>query len=184
MVGKERRILGCTCLRLLTGSLWAILLWYTPAFAEDTKASRTGEDLSIVRIFVRAIHAESHLGLETVLPHDVMPTKFDPGLKDLHPRLSSLPFSSFRLLASLTEDINVRKKALVHLPRGQTLAFRPMSSEPDRVSLWLSWKDGQGSEILGTKIQVNPRETILTGTDGNEDEGYILAIRAEPLPGK
>lgn len=176
--------LGYHCFALLLSSLALALVHLNATHAQVAVDSAAREDLALVRIFVRAIHAKSHLGLETVLPHDVMPTKVDPGLKDLHSRLTSLPFSSFRLLSSVTEEINLRKKALVHLPHGQTLAFRPMSSEPNRVSLWLSWRTTQGGEILGTKIQIRPKETILTGTDGNEDEGYILAIRAEPLTGK
>jgi hypothetical protein len=180
----DRYRLRYHCVALFLGSLVFTFVELRPARAQEAVESHLRDDLALVRIFVRAIHAQSHLGLETVLPHDVMPTKIDPGLKDLQSRLIPLPFSSFRLLSSVTEEINLRKKALVHLPLGQTLAFRPMSSDSNKVSLWLSWKDMKGGEILGTKIQISPKETILTGTDGNEDEGYILAIRAEPVPGK
>ena len=102
----------------------------------------------------------------------------EESLSDLKSQLALLPFSAFHLISSKEEEISLKKKESFRLPNGQSLTFRPMYMEKERVGMWLSWKDTDGSDILNTRIHFNADESVLTGTDYLENEGRILAIRA------
>ena len=132
-----------------------------------------------VTVSVRTIEASGGLDAATP-PGEMPPATVDPALADLVPKLSQLPFRSFRLLAIKEERLSLRKKEVIHLPNDQTLAFRPMYLDSKRVGLWLSWRDRTGGSILDTRIHFDANESILTGTDCLPDMGTILAIRALP----
>jgi len=102
----------------------------------------------------------------------------EESLADLKPQLALLPFSTFHLIASKEGEISLKKKESFRLPNGQTLTFRPMYMEKERVGMWLSWKDTDGSDILNTRIHFDADDSVLTGTDYHDNEGRILAIRA------
>ena len=102
----------------------------------------------------------------------------EDALADLKPQLILLPFSTFHLIDSKEEEISLKKKESFRLPNGQTLTFRPMYMEKERVGMWLSWKDTDGSDILNTRIHFDADDSVLTGTDYHDNEGRILAIRA------
>lgn len=130
---------------------------------------------SKIRVVVRTIQASGARPSST--PNAEAQT-VEPSLVDLRPKLSLLPFSAFHLISSKEEEISLKKKESVRLPNGQTLTFRPMYMEKERVGMWLSWKDTDGSDILNTRIHFDADESVLTGTDYQENEGRLLAIRA------
>jgi len=155
-------------------ALFNIQITPIPAFADETPVSESNQ----VRVFVRTIQASDPLDANAVADHSVA---VDQNLSDLRVKLSSLPFKSFRLISSKEEDLCLRRKETMHLPNGQSLAFRPMYMDEQRVGLWLSWKDESGSDILNTRIHFNTADSVLTGTDASPDTGLILAIKAVPI---
>lgn len=132
---------------------------------------------SKIKLVVRTIHAS---GPRTTTQESATDQKIavEAQLDDIKPKLEMLPFTSFRLISQKEEEISVKKKESIQLPNGQTLSFRPMYMDKDRVGMWLSWKDTDGSDILNTRIHFDADESVLTGTDYRDNEGRILAIRA------
>jgi len=128
---------------------------------------------SKVKVVVRTIQAT---GSRTD-PTNQSPTVED-SLADLKPQLALLPFSNFHLISSKEEEISLKQKESFRLPNGQTLTFRPVYMEKERVGMWLSWKDTDGSDILNTRVHFDSDDSVLTGTDYHDNEGRILAIRA------
>jgi hypothetical protein len=150
------------------------------ALAVVSSSARAEEscDGSKIKLIVRTIEASDPRPLHA--PDTSEPTAIvvEDSLTDIKPKLSLLPFSSFRLIAKKEEEISLKKKESLQLPNGQTLSFRPMYMENERVCMWLSWKDSDGSDILNTRIHFDADESVLTGTDYHDNEGRILAIRA------
>jgi hypothetical protein len=138
-------------------------------------------DISDVRIFVRTIEATGPITGDASKEAGAAILRIDQALKDLRPKLGQLPFSSFKLLASKEENLSLRKKEIVHLPNGQSLALRPMYMDHKRVGVWLNWKDTGGADILNTRIHFDADDSVLTGTDCAQDTGLILAIKAVPV---
>jgi hypothetical protein len=129
-----------------------------------------------IKVVVRTIQAT---GARQSAATDQAPTtSVEESLSDLKPQLLLLPFSTFHLISLKEEEISLKKKESFRLPNGQTLTFRPMYMEKERVGMWLSWKDTDGSDILNTRIHFDADDSVLTGTDYHENEGRILAIRA------
>lgn len=134
-----------------------------------------------VKLVVRTIHASGARGGEAQQASGESTISVENSLTDLKPKLAMLPFTSFRLISQREEEISVKKKESIQLPNGQTLAFRPMYMDKERVGMWLSWKDTDGSDILNTRIHFDADESVLTGTDYRDNEGRILAIRATKI---
>lgn len=150
------------------------------------RASDDSPQPTSVKLSIRTIQASE--------PRDISPdqgattqTQLDPTLGDIGAKLSRLPFAKFHLLAAKEETITLRKRNSIKLPNGQSLAFRPMSTENKKMGLWLNWKDSDGSEILNTRVHFDADDSVVTGTDCAHDKGLILAIKAEaiaPSPGE
>lgn len=130
-----------------------------------------------VKVLVRTIQAVGHRSTESQADTE-QPITVEESLSDLKPKLEMLPFSSFKLISTKEEQISLKKRETVNLPNGQTLAFRPMYMEKERMGIWLSWKDTDGSDILNTRIHFDADEPVVTGTDYHDNEGRILAIKA------
>lgn len=143
--------------------------------------SATAEDScegTKIKLIVRTIQASEPRQPHTQDSAETPSIKLEESLTDLKPKLALLPFSSFRLISTKEEEISLKKRESLQLPNGQTLSFRPMYMEKERVCMWLSWKDTDGSDILNTRIHFDADESVLTGTDYHDNEGRILAIRA------
>jgi hypothetical protein len=147
------------------------MLWLSPTTAQAEDSC----EHSKVKVVVRTIQAR---GPRPPSPGQTPTTSLDDALTDLKPQLALLPFSAFHLLSSKEEEISLKKKEIFRLPNGQTLTFRPMYLEKERVGMWLSWKDTDGADILNTRIHFDAADSVLTGTDYHDNEGRILAIRA------
>jgi hypothetical protein len=139
------------------------------------------EDISDVTIFVRTIEATDPISGDVPQDGGTSDVKMDQALKDLRPKLAQLPFSSFKLIASKEEQLSLKRKEIMHLPNGQSLALRPIYMDQKRVGVWLNWKDTGGADILNTRIHFDADDSVLTGTDCAHDAGLILAIKAVPV---
>jgi hypothetical protein len=148
------------------GALW--LCSYTAHAEESCEHAK-------VKVVVRTIQAT---GPRAPSSGQAQTPSLDDSIADLKPQLALLPFSAFHLISSKEEEISLKKKESFRLPNGQTLTFRPMYMEKERVGMWLSWKDTDGSDILNTRIHFDADDSVLTGTDYEDNEGRILAIRA------
>jgi hypothetical protein len=148
----------------------------SPAWADEQAGDKNTDTETTVSVFVRAI--------ESTVPvsagESEADRKIDTALLDLAPKLSQLPFASFRLLASKRAQLSLRKRESILLPNGHSLAFRPVYLEGGRVALWLSWRDRLGADILNTRIHFDATDAVLTGTDGEHNGGFLLAIKAVP----
>ena len=134
-----------------------------------------------MKVFVRTIEAKGLVEGDEQGEADQTPPSIDADLSDLRSKLENLPFSAYRLISSREEQISLMKRDVIHLPNGQSLAFRPVYMEGRRVGLWLSWRDNSGADILDTRIHFDTDESVLTGTDATNDSGLILAIKAVPV---
>lgn len=152
--------------------------------AVDARAADGDLSPTTVTLSVRAIQATSPVqqekpGVENLTAKEATSAQLDPELKDIEARLINLPFSRFQLLASKNETITIKQKNSLQLPNGQRLIFRPMYMDHKKVGLWLNWRDKDGSEILNTRVHFDSNESVVTGTDCAQDQGLILAIKAE-----
>jgi len=167
---SRRRCFKTTCLSIVISFLGTALAY----------ADQHPDDGSNVTIFVRTIEATDPISGEPPPEDGSASLHVDPALKDLQSKLAQLPFSSFKLISSKEEHLSLRKKDVVSLPNGQSLALRPMYIDQKRVGVWLNWKDRGGADILNTRIHFDADDFVLTGTDCEHDAGLILAIKAVP----
>lgn len=159
----------------ITKRLVALVSLIPLCFGPCTVQAEESCEHSKVKVVVRTIQATGQRASSTAA--NEAPSVED-SLADLKPQLTLLPFSTFHLISSKEEEISLKKKESFRLPNGQTLTFRPMYMEKERVGMWLSWKDTDGTDILNTRIHFDSDDSVLTGTDYHDNEGRILAIRA------
>jgi hypothetical protein len=149
-----------------------------PASAESTAADGcSGSGTGAVKVVVRAIQASGPID-ESATASSI---SLEDSLSDLRAKLTQLPFSSFKLISTREQQLEVKHQETVTLPNGQTLALRPMFASDHRVGLWLNWLDNDGSEILNTRLHFDTDDSLLTGTDAAQNEGVLLAIKARPI---
>ena len=166
-----------------------------PAAAERSAALTAGvanSDLpsfsgSKVLITVRTIEAQGRI--EETETDQQIPVRIDGRLADLADKLKKLPFRGFVFLSADKRAISVRKKELISLVNGQTLALRPLYSElvpggSQKIGLWLRWQDRAGAEILDTRMHFDDGQSMIAGTDQAKDplSGLILAVQVAPMP--
>lgn len=170
----------CSCRRLSTICTRILAVITLGALVASTAPVSADEysDGAKIKLIVRTIQASGSRSSDTQQNPDSTQITLEESLSDLKPKLTLLPFSSFRLISKKEQEISVKKKESLQLPNGQTLSFRPMYMENERVCVWLSWKDADGADILNTRIHFDADESVLTGTDYHDNEGRILAIRA------
>lgn len=144
-------------------------------------AEPSTKEKSYIQLSVRAIQATNPISDADSNSTTKQTVVLDSDLRDLEQKLSQLPFGNFQLLSSKQEVITLKSKNSIRLPNGQSLAFRPMYLDAKRVGLWLHWRDGDGSEILNTRVHFDAAESVLTGTDCAHNEGLVLAIKASAI---
>lgn len=149
-----------------------LFIFTSPALAEESCHE------GMIKVIVRTIQASGPRQANTQDKQDSNSISLEASLADLKAKLALLPFNSFRLISSQEQEISLKKKDSFRLPNGQSLTFRPMYMEQERVGMWLSWKEADGSDILNTRLHFDADESVLTGTDYHDNEGRILAIRA------
>lgn len=141
-------------------------------------ADEASEQASTIKLAVRAIQASEASPSVGANGSSERQLHIDATLSDLQAKLAHLPFTHFHLLSRKEETITLRKKNSLQLPNGQSLVFRPLYVDTQKVGLWLNWRDKDGSEILNTRLHFDSQDSILTGTDCSHNEGVILAINA------
>ncbi len=143
--------------------------------AESKDADKCSSAASgVVTVVVRAIQASSP-AIDSATPSHLI---IEDALADLQPKLAQLPFRAFKLISEKQEKLEVKRQETVALPNGQTLELRPMFATDQRVGLWLNWLDSDGSEILNTRLHFDSEDSLVTGTDSEQNEGLLLAIKA------
>ena len=140
------------------------------------------QDSAFVSVSVRTIQASEPIEGEPSGDSPVQAPKIPAELSDVSAKLLQLPFHSFQLLSSKNETYEIKKRERMQLPNGQTLTFRPMYMDNKRVGLWLNWRDGDGTEILNTRVHFDADDSVVTGTDCAGNKGLILAIKAVAVP--
>jgi len=111
----------------------------------------------------------------------VSAASLDSDIKDLASQLSRLRYEKFELLDFKQQEVNLRSRRKVELPRGQKLVFKPMYVEGNRVGMWMRWNDHKGMRLLDTLMHFECGETIVSGVESSNDHGYILAIKVHPI---
>lgn len=140
------------------------------------------EESAFVSVSVRTIQASEPLEGEPPSDSQLEAPKIPAELSDVSAKLMQLPFHSFQLLSSKNETYEIKKRERMQLPNGQMLTFRPMYMDNKRVGLWLNWRDGDGTEILNTRVHFDADDSVVTGTDCAGNKGLILAIKAVAVP--
>lgn len=167
--------------RILRHLRSVMILAVSLALSNIAAAEAPSAETSQIKVSVRTIQASGPRQLQPTSGEQPAGVTLDDSLNDLKAKLDLLPFSSFKLIASKEQHISLKQRDSLHLPNGQTLSFRPIYMEKERVGMWLHWKDTDGSDILNTRIHFDADESVLTGTDFEENEGRILAIRADKI---
>ena len=155
----------------LSLSLLASPLSADPRMASEMLAVRPHPSASVL---VRTIEAQG-------APDDGSSLNIDERLSDIREKLIKLQFKNFRLVSSQTVIVPLMKKGKLALVNGFNLAVRPLYVSADRISMWLSWRDPRGMEIIDTRMHFDPGESMLTGSEQGEHEGVILAIEVKPV---
>lgn len=172
-----------TPLRCITVTAYAKIITLTLVGLIIAMSSRAiaeeGCESSKIKINVRTIHASGPRDITSANKTGSPVVSMENSLKDLKPKLELLPFSSFNLISQKEEEISVKRKESIQLPNGQALFFRPIYMDKQRVGMWLSWKDTDGTDILNTRVHFDADESIVTGTDYRDNEGRILVIKAQ-----
>lgn len=107
--------------------------------------------------------------------------QLDERLEDLRPKLSHLHYASYRLLAEKSVVIPITSRKVVNLSKGHKLTVRPLYANDERVGVWMKWKDGDGMEVIDSRMHFQCNEHMLTGLETNEDKGLVLAIQVSPI---
>lgn len=107
----------------------------------------------------------------------------DPRLEDLRSQLEQLHYRTFKLLAAERERVLTRKKTIFSLIDGHRFAVKPLYLDGNRVGVWMRWVDGDGAEVLDTRMHLTCGESIIAGTDRESGEGMIVAVRPSVLGG-
>jgi hypothetical protein len=107
--------------------------------------------------------------------------QFDARLKDVAVKLRKLHFRSFRLLSSQREELPFGKRGTLSVGDGNSLTLRPIGISDEQVGMWLRWEDGEGMQVIDTRMQFAVGEALIAGVDRAGDSGLILAIDVQPV---
>lgn len=144
--------------------------------------SAIAEDSSLkvhnaVSVRVRTLEAFDSVGAQVKeLPARAMHYEIDKDIKDLSSKLKQLHFRKYKLRSSTNRDMVFDKQEVLDLGDGYKLAMKPLYRDKDKLCLWVEWTDGSGMKIINTRLHMNTRESMVTGTDQGDDGGMILAI--------
>ena len=139
-------------------------------------------DASGIVVRIRAIRASDKAagedGVERAVPEGAL--QIDSRISDISTKLKKLHFRSFKLVSSQREVVPLGKRETITLIDGNHLTIRPLTVENRRVALWINWQDASGMQVLDTRMHFDCGQSMLTGVDGAQDNGLILAIDVSP----
>lgn len=139
------------------------------------------DDVESVTVRVRSVRATGVLNSQ-----DNSPIEVESDLEDLSPKLKKLHYRKFTLLDTQQRKVTLMQRETMLLIDGNKLTVKPLyvqaqeHTDRKRVGMWISWLDKTGEEILDTRMHFTCGENMVTGTDGTEDSGLILAISVSP----
>ncbi len=138
-----------------------------------------------VRVQVRSVRADERLVVAKEQDLNALVNdhgkQFDRRLSDLSPKLRKLQYRSFRLVGSQKEELPFGKRETVSIGDGNSLTLRPIGMADDQVAMWLRWEDGEGMQIIDTRMQFVVGEALIAGVDNASNSGLILAIDVQPV---
>jgi len=171
--------------KLLFKSASIVLCCYLAAtfiFAAETTAEDSGGRADVL-VQIRTIQASGMLRpgalsdtAEARLKNASL--SIDSRIEDIAHKLEKLHYQSYRLIGSHDKIVPVRRRETINLSSGHTLSVRCLYVKDQRVGMWIKWRDGNGMEVLDTRMHFDSGESMITGTDGHSDTGIILAINA------
>lgn len=138
------------------------------------------ERLSNAQVFavtLRGIQGEGFLSNGDTRTGDLT---LENDLEFLRPKLSKLPFSTYRLVTKSSEMVRGNRTRTFNLVEGQMVKLQPMDVTENSVTMWMRWTGADGMEILDTQIHFAADETMLAGIEASDDKGMILAITVSP----
>jgi hypothetical protein len=163
--------LSLVALRLSFVAL-ACLLVPSPGLSEG-REERPEHSSESITFRVRTVQAMENLSPEQVSSEERV---VDSNLGDLKDKFNKLPFRTFKLVDTQERQVTLKKRELIRLPNGDSLAVRPLHLDGEKISIWLKWQDKSGASILDTRLHFHCGESMITGTDGTSDNGLVLAI--------
>ncbi len=145
---------------------------------DESFSEPLGQELQIV---VRTIQAQGRID-EHLRSDKPIPIRIDSRLSDLADKLRRLPFRGFVYMSGDERTVPVRRKSVVALVNGQSLALRPLYIDKEKVGLWVRWTDKSGAEILDTRMHLDIGQSMIAGTDLLNDPsgGLVLAVEVTP----
>jgi hypothetical protein len=159
--------------------LGAILLVLTSTFVAQAEGRSLKElsSCSSVRVHVRTLMGKSERVEDGVSSEVVL----DERLQDLQKQIQALHYTHYSLLSEKTAVVPVSKRRVLNLSDGHKLTVRPLYVNDERVGLWMKWRDGNGMEVLDSRMHFKCGEHVLTGLEMNENRGLVLAIHVSPI---
>ena len=91
--------------------------------------------------------------------------------------LLQFPFHKYRIKYASQIAVPVMKKQSMQLNADEVINLRLFYREKKRIGLWLQWLDGDGEELLNTRLHFNDHEPVIAGTDTGEYSGKLLLLR-------
>jgi len=145
--------------------------------AVTLQAQGGGNKAQSILVHVRSLDASDSLEQKkNTLRHGPVRYEIDERISDLSEQLKRLHFRKFKLRNSVEKRMALESKVIFELGDGHTLELKPLYRNKDRVCLWIEWTDGSGMKVLNTRLHLNVKESMITGTDQSQDSGVILAI--------
>ncbi len=166
--------MSCKAKRLIGFSV-TLLSILSPGFllAQDSK-------VGMVNVRVRTLEAfDSIPENPTFVRPKHLKYEIDEQLGDLTQKLKQLHFRKYKLRSSTNRALTFEKQETLDLGDGHTLALKPLYREKNKLCLWVEWKDNSGMRIINTRLHMNVKDSMLTGTDQGDDGGMILAINVD-----
>lgn len=136
--------------------------------SQSTPVETTGD----VLINVRIVEASN-----SPVPAGHSRLRFDGRVQDLSQKLGHLPYNTFRMLASQTVRVPLKRQYVVQMPDGNKIRLRLHYKDDQRMGIWLRWKDVSGMEVLDTRMHFDVDDCFVTGVEGEEGKGLILTVR-------
>ncbi len=129
-----------------------------------------------VLVTVRKVRASGLFEVQGLQTVNAPRIEIDRRISDLQSKLQNLHYRQFRLVSSHQDVVQIMRKQTVQLEQGQSLMVRPLYMRTDKIGLWLRWVDGDGAELLDTRMHFKPDESIVAGIDNVGEHGTILAV--------
>lgn len=166
---------------LFVSSVFMDALWSAPLAAAQESISESSQ----VLIKVLAIEGlarggtAQNVGTANADPVQFANRRSSLALKGISPKLASLPFDTFSLLAEERFIVPLKKRMQFSLAAGHHITIRPISFDDKRVCFWLKWQESNGIDVVDTRLTVNLGEVMVTAWEQSPNSGFVLAVEVD-----